>query len=341
MAEVSIRSTAQREVRPYKGVDMIQELFDKVVLVYGQYEIGSDEHQSISASAYVNESVALRLLQDPESDDDKEPEPFATAFERLLPETGLTTNEVKFLVIASTSYLKIVDVVWQGGIDDVREAGQSIRLPREPRPDPFRTPFGGCTVTFVAVLDQHRDKVVLEPSRKGTWLGRSRFTVETDLGEIGFTPIPLTDQERDRLGLPPGALRYVVVGDPLDPEISQEDVEVYVDAELLGACIANPGTAGSRAFQHQILLTVISAILTKASRELQARGANVAISEVEDSILDRIITRASGGKGKPDDQTKQRLLELIRDDPGKFLTYVESWIRNLSRDLNQSIHGAL
>jgi hypothetical protein len=334
-----LRTTTQREIRPYRGVEEIQRLFDNVVLVYGQDEIDSDGYSSISPSTYLNDSVSLRLVQNPESDDANEPIPFATTFEKLLPGTGLVANEVQFLVIASTSYLKIVEVLWRGGIDDVRESGKSIKLPREPRPGPFQTPFGGCTVTFVAVLNQKRDAPVLEPKRKGTWLARSQFTVETELGEIGFTPIPLTNDDRTRLGLPIGAMRYVVVGDPLDPEVSQEDVAVWVDAELLGACIANPGTPGSRSFQHQLLLTVITTIVTKASRQLQGGGGGTEISEIDGSIIYRIIKRASG-KPKPSAQETQRLLELIRDDPDKFLTYVEDWINNLARDLRLSISGA-
>jgi hypothetical protein len=272
-------------------------------------------------------------------DDDEAAIDWVDRLAHAIPATGISVEEATILIVSSSSFLKISEILWSGGLDDLRQVGPRINLTSGLRPTAFRTPFHGCEVLALILLSATREQVRFQPHRKGTWLARIRFNIETDIGELGFTPIPLTPELREskELNLPAGTMRYVVAVDPLDPNLIEEDVRVYVDIDLLAACTTYPGAPAARGLQHQIFLDVVAEILSEASRGLRDDDT-VTLSDIDGSLIDRIIDRAGTVDGeKPDDELKQRYLDLVRDEPGKFLAYVEDWIPDLKGDILTSI----
>jgi hypothetical protein len=338
MTDQYARSSARREIRPYKGLEEIQNLFDHLVLSWGETEIESGGYANISEAEYLNAGVTLQLMVSAE--DDSEPLPFVKQFEELLPDTGMSLADIQFQVVARSPYLKLIEVLWRGEIADLRDEDQQVRLTiaGKARPGPFQAWSSGCSITFSASLKKARNRRALEPSRKGTWLGRSEFSIDTDTGEIGFTPMHLTAEIRAQKDLGKNAIRYVEIQSAIDPEVDDSNIEVYVDEELLNLCVSNPSSSGSRSFQHQILLWALEAIVWKASRQLNDDGLPD-LDEINGSFIEKVIAWAAGGS-QATSATKERFLLDVKDNPQRFMSHVESSISNLQSEIGQTMKGA-
>jgi len=340
MTDLLARSTARREIRPYKGLKEIQYLFDRLVISWGETEINSGGYANMSEGEYLKAGVTLQLMVTLE--EDAEPVYFPDLFDELLIETGLSAADIQFQAVARSPYLKLVEVLWKGGITELRNQDRKVQLASSggnDRPKPFLAWSSGCVITFSATLKKKRKKRPLEPSRKGTWLGRSQFVVDTDTGEIGFTPIKLDAAERARLGLGSKAIRYVDVSQSvIDSDVDDSDLQVYIDEDLLDHVVNNSSTPGARSFQHQILLWALEAIVSKASRELKGQQLP-SLDVIQGSFVEKVITWTAGGS-EADSETKGKFLEVIRDSPEIFMTYVETAIGNLQSELIQTMTEA-
>jgi len=331
-----VKALAEREIRPYKGLKPIQNLFNTVVLQWGDSEAHSGRSISISEKSYLGDPVVLRLAQ--ARDDQEELLDFGERFEKILAATGLSNSEVEFLVTASTHYLKLTEILWRGGLSEILELTEPINLTRDQRPGALQTWSHGCEITFTAVLTHNRPRLPLEPSRKGTWLGRSRFRVSTDTGESGFLPIPLDAEQRERLGLGPGTLKFVEIEDPFDTDARLSDVKVYVDSELLTLANANPNNPDAHVLQYQIALWTFSAIINSANRQLII-NPEVGEEDLEGSPVGRVIRHMSGSSGKVDSQRMNTYLERIRRDPERVISEIEDGFGDLRKTIAKTLNG--
>jgi len=330
------RSSEQRTIRPYNGVDEVQEALDKLCLRWGPDELVGGGYTTVTESAFLNDPVLLIL-----GTDDEDAAVWIDDLTRTIPATGLSPEDVDLLVVATSSYLKISETLAVVPLTRLTGVGAKLNLTTGKRPKSFLTPFHGCRISVFLLLNGPKTKIRFQPHRKGTWLAKLVFEVTTEIGEIGFNPIPLTPELRrtPEINLPTGTMRYVIPSDPLDPTIGDEDVNVYVDVDLLTASTTNPNSPAARALQHQIFLDAITAITGEASRSLNRE--DVALAELEGSLIDRIIERAGTVDGdKPSDSEKQAYLDLIRDEPNRFVALVENWIDGLKPDLMGSIAGS-
>ena len=133
-----------------------------------------------------------------------------------------------------TKRLKRVELVVRTPLSEIGGLDPTYRLASAgQRPDPLRTPYGGCSIEVYRRARSRTERSAHRPWRKGTWLGHVNFDVRTDLGVTDFTPIPLTDELRERLGLMPGTVRYVQIEDPLQAESVDGALRLYVDESLL------------------------------------------------------------------------------------------------------------
>ena len=321
-------SKESRIIRPYNGLSPFEDLFSGTQLFVGRFGSADSGSLNVPASDYKNGGIFLRLNK--EGDDN-----FSDEFLKHLVKTGLAKKDIEFLIFATTPFLKITKILWRGNIDELSSIGQDIQLTKAGRADPFRSPKAGCEVTFAAVLQKTLPKKPLTPHRSGTWLAKAHFSITTDDGEIGFTPRPLTAEDRGKLGLHPGVLRYVEVSDVLSSETTEQDVILWADEELLNSALAQQNSHGARAFLHQLSLTAISAIVTSAQQELNSRnGQRIEWDEIQGSLLARIIT---GGDPKMSQTSKQNYLEMVDQDPNKFIALIEDRISALKPQILSSI----
>lgn len=338
MAEAPTRNLASefRALRPYKGVDRVQAVLDNATLRIGNdTRVLADGSLVLDANTYLTATLELDLLRQPE-DFDEPAEDQGCYFDRLheeLQSVGIEPAEfdqLRFMAVATTSYLKLLHVFWVGGYSDLLTTQGRLALApagREGRPRPLLAPSGGCTIEFIAYLGEDRghDRSTrpLEVHSKGTWLARIRFDLETDITEIGFTPTPLTDELREGLSLQVDTIRYIVVEDPLDPDGSSSDLTVYVDADVLNAISANPGGTGARTFQLQLAIDVIAAIVNESSIHL-ATEPDTTLSSIEGSLCHRLVRQTSrNSAGRIDEEREEAMFTQVKDEPLRVIAGFE------------------
>lgn len=310
----------------------MQAALDGVVLSVGGERVDPGGRVNTTAQSFLTAEVALLF-----GSDGDEAEARLKDIRIGVEEAGVDVDDVELLVVGSTGRLKLAEVLWQVALEDAGD-DRVVRLAHgTKRPDCLRSPFGGCRLDLYVCLRRHLPKKPLRPSRKGTWLGRCQFTISTDLGEIGFTPIPLDEETRDKLGLSSATLRYAEIEDPLDPDTTDDSVRLYVDAELLALLAMSPTTSGSKSFQRQLYLDAMTALVIEASRLLNEVPALPGIDQIEGSLLDRLLNRAVGDDGDGHQSEKEALMHMIRDKPMQFIAQIETWVPGLKKGLSASI----
>jgi hypothetical protein len=260
---------------------------------------------------------------------------------RALEEQELSANWIDLAVLLSTPKLKIVEALRYPLIDLDALDLQLDLVTSDHRPVPLRTPVSGCNVEVCIVLSKSLEPVSLKPWRQGTWLARIKFALRTDLAEPGFVPIPLTAQDRVRLGLSDDTVRFVKVEEsPLERGVGDDAVSVYVDQELLAQLTALPLSPASKSFQRQLFLDAVAAIVTSALR--QSDFTTMVIGDLEGSIVGKLIAKMAGqrsGERDVDLQNRQDLyLTMLKEEPERFLAGVEARISPKS-DLTRMLAG--
>lgn len=279
-------TSEKRVVRPYKGVDVFQEVLASAHVRIGGRSVGPGERLTMSSSSFLHDPVIVALGED-EDDVEKKRRVVVEAAETM----GIDPGHLELLVIASTPYLKLLDVVHQERLDRVDAIPRDLKLIRDDV-QALRTPSGGCDLEVAFVLSEDQPPEPLRPRRRGTWLGRVRFKLRTDLGERGFTPRRLTPEKRAALRLPDGTVRYIEVdADALLLADIDDAVELYVDETVLAFLDQARDSVGARLFQRQLFIDVVSAIVRAAQRIDGFEGLELA--EIENSALLRIVEMAA------------------------------------------------
>jgi hypothetical protein len=320
-------SSETRIVRPYVGIDRLTAALDDARLFVGQNEYQSGSSVIVPLESFLMRPVSLVL-----SPSDDEFEALATDLARGVQELDLAPDDVDVVVVASTPYLKLTEVVSQVRLSKLEEAGRVLLLTDQGRPRPLQTPHGGYSIDVYLALADQREPIALRPWRKGTWLARTRFSVTTDLGSVGFVPRPLTSEVKEELGLPAGAVRYVVLEDetPLLSEVSDDAVQLFVDSDLLAQMSAAPRSPASQAIQLQLFVDAIRAILDAADDDESFQDL-MSVADVEGSLLQRIMAMVAGrGVSESDSDFRDRqdeFLKMARTSRARFMAHVEETCR--------------
>lgn len=316
-------SSEKRLVRPYEGVNAFQQILSAAHVMVGGRRAEAEQRVTIPSNSFLHDPVVI-VLADDDEDLEKKRRTALDAAQSI----GLEGSDVEFLVLASTPYLRLLDIAHRARLDQPGALARTITLQgSDDGVRALRTPAGGCDIELVFCLASEQPRRPLRPHRLGTWLGRTRFRLRTDLGELGFTPRPLTRAKRTELGLPEETIRYVEV----EPSaLLQEDVgsavELYVDDELLSHLSLSPGTTGARSVQRQLFLDVVAAIVRAAQRldDLD----DIQLADIEDTVLHRIVDLAAlHSPGETTSEAKERrekALALLKNDPEMFVARIES-----------------
>jgi hypothetical protein len=305
-------------------------------LLVGNDLLEPDSSKVLLPHEFMNCRVSLQLAPTP-SDFKVLKSKLARGLERL----ELSANWVELAVLLSNPRLKLVET-HRYPLDDLGTVSRRLDLvTSENRPAPLRTPTGGCSIDVYLVLSKTIEPVPLRPWRLGTWLARCRFHLRADTGDLEFAPIPLTVEDRARLGLPRDVVRFVKLEDsPVVAGIGDDVVRMYVDQDLLAQLTATPNSPAARSFQRQLFLDAIRAVVTVALREQDFDL--MTMGDLEGSIVGRLVTRLAGRRpGEPlaDLEGRRDLyLTMLRDDPERFLAEVEARV-NPKSDLALSFAG--
>lgn len=313
-----------RVLRPFDQVDALDDFFSAITLLVGDEAVGPDARIILDEERYRHVPVAIKLPFEGPSLTDA-----LISIDEGLGGIGLDADRVSLVVNLYSAFLKISDYPYQRSLSQLAPPGGLIWLTGDgPRWPALRTAHSGCRVEVAAILTSQQQPVIGRPWRRGTWLARSRFQLSCDVDFSGFTARPMDNAQKEDLRLPHGTTRYVALPPTVDPvfdDASPDVIELWVDSELLATMSARPKAPVSAALQTQLFCDVF-AVVTAASRTKPGFG-DLTWAEMSNSLLGQLIAGLVG-RVKSDDETErdtrcERLLNLLKDDHGRFMAYVE------------------
>lgn len=314
-------STEQRDVRPFVGPPALEALLRRSVLRFGVHEMSAGDGVVVEEHEFLHSPARFELAKS--SDDLKAA--IAAAHDALAA-IEVSAEQVGFAIILQSSYLKILDVWLDVPLAGLLGMQPHFDLTSPTRPDPFRTPQSGCSVEALFYFRGDRPRRPMQPWRYGTWLARGTFEISTDLAFTGFTPQPLTAAEKVAKKLAPKTARFVTLNgsSPFEEGLTEDSVEVWCDADLLAKMSASPKAAASVALQRQLFVDAVAAIVHAARSESQTLESS-GWADVQRSLLGRVVAAIvpSGGGEAARQAACIGYLEMIKNDPARFLSYVE------------------
>lgn len=325
-------SSERRTVRPYRGVRRVQAALEEVKLRLGDRTLEDGSRISVPVTTYIADRLEIVFTPDDDA---------FSLWRKELTEavegTGVAPEDAAVILLTSSTRLKTAEVAWQKTLPQLEAcARHEVVATANDRPETLNAPFGGCHAQLLVVLNRDLEPRPLRPHRRATWLARTNYKIVTDLGEIGFTPLPLTDEERERLELGPNALRFVEVDSAIDPERAEDSLSVYVDEEVLAQLAANVTTPGAKSFQMQLFLDAMSTIIYTASAELKEDNAH-SFSDAEESLLGRLLSKMSEREGDVDRDLAEKYWGDVREHPARVAAHVESWLPDFRKKLTTAI----
>lgn len=323
-------SSETRTLRPFSGLAPFEDALSRPLLHFGEdiCTPGSSIAVAIDRHTFQLRRVVIEWAPEEAFDD------FQKDLLQGADNLGIPRSDLVLLVFAKTGYLKQVDLLKTVPLSDLESLERYIDL-SSPRPKSLMAPQSGFVVEALVVLGRTLEPAPLKPWRKGTWLARSTFGVDTSLGKNLYRPLPLTEQVRDELGLPAKTVRYVYLGDhdPLGPFAGQPEQPIlYIDEDVLAEIQTSVSSPVSKAMQYDMALDFLTAVLYESSRNPDLR--EMAVADLEGSLLGEIIRRIAG----PSESEQAKLLGLIRSDPHKAVAHAEAAI-DMAKPLIESLKG--
>lgn len=311
-----------REVRPFRVAQELSDVLDDAVLRFGteMCQSGSSILFEDDPSLFGKQPAVLSWKA--EGDHHTR---FQIELGAAVARAGIDRSALSLLITARNRYLKITHVVFDHPLSDLDSLPSSVALDTPPRPAALTTGVHGAVVEVYLLLNRTIGPEPLKPWRKGTWLARASFRLETRSPANLFRPIPLTAEDRRRFGLPRHTMRYMKMGDhdPLVPyEEQPERPEFFVDSTLLSLLDAHSSSPGAVACQYQMVHDfAASVIYHSAARADQL--INKTWKDLEGSLLGRVLKFL----GKAIDSDPEHLLPMISSEPSKAVAIAESAIR--------------
>ena len=311
-------SSEQRDIRPVGSVSAFDDLLNGSSLLVGDQRYDHDERVILEEISFLNSPVAIDL-----GGHDKVVEALAAA-KAELDSLDLELDHLEFAVILSSSYLRILEFRHKMPLAQLASTANPLILSSGKRPDALRAPRSGCTIELTIHLAQQRPRQPLKPWRVGSWISRASWALTTDLAFTGFTPKPLTAEKKKEMSLPQRATRYITLtSSPLDPDVNEDSVELWFDADLLAKISANPRTKLAVALQRQLFVDAVAAVVNH-SRHLDG-FASLAWADVKDTLLGRVVSVVGPNHSNEAarDLACTGFLEDLKSDPARFMTLVE------------------
>lgn len=306
-------------------------LFEEMRLIVGEHLVMPDGGLILDEDVYLRNGVNLQLASDKQNLKKLINTLIGANGENPFDLIGLTVNDLEFVVVGRSSFLRIVDIIDRRPLAQLANGPVLLDIGGSPRRDFLRSPNSGCEITAMVCLAETRPKMPLRPWRAGTWLSKTSFTLSTTNSFIGFTPKPMDSDRKRELKLPTSTVRYITMGNvsPLDSASNENSLEMFVDVELLALMSAMPRSVTSRALQQQLFVDSIAAV-TRAARDNVAEDipnlTECSWADIENTLMGTIITALAP---KSSDATTQArscadLLDVLRDDPARFVARAEA-----------------
>ena len=261
-----------------------------------------------------------------EEDDDR----FAAFRERVLQglaDHGIEPDAAALVVTAHTGYLKIVSILVYHLVSDLDRLERESIFDGPERLKALRASTHGATVTAHLALIKNIEPVPLRPWRKGTWLAKATFRIQTDTAHQLFQPTSMDDETRNEFQLPKDCVCYVHMDphDALRPYLHTSAPVFYVDADVLTRLDRAAGSAVGRAMQAQLARDFVAGVIMDVAAQRAEEVASLSWDDIEGSLFGRIVAMVSG-KGSSV-AACQQMIQLVRNDPSRLLSQVEGALK--------------
>ncbi len=304
-----------RVVPPFDLPTGLLEALETSVLHFGDVDCASGGRVVVEdRDSFYRPNVSISWARDHRG--------FLRCLDQGLKEISLQPTDTTLLVQVQTRYLGLTQEALHRSLRDLQALEPTTDLANC---EALRAGNRGVRIRAYLLLNRNVEPQPFRPWRKGTWLARAEFNVDTDwLGAL-FRPTPLDAQQRKELGLPNSVLRYMYLGDhdPLaSPDADTEQPIFYVDEDLLARLDAWSGSPMARATQLQLVQDFVTAIVHHGSRALRQREEIPAWEDAKESLLGRMLLVAAGKRVDP-----AALLEEVREEPTLVLARFEHEIK--------------
>ena len=315
-------ASEHRASRPYKGLRKCQQAFQEVVLRVGEREVAQGGALRVSSTEFLNEGFQISFGEDDEA--------FATLVSELKTAANtheISTDDLEIVVIASSTYWKVAEKSFSASLDEFAAPdNRTVTLAgRHERARSFKLSSKTLRIEAGCLLTKTIEKRPLRPFRKGTWLTKVHFSVNTGQDFDGFEPKPLDAPARSRLGIDDyqATQRFMdVEADPTDPVTTDEDFGLYVDELTLKALEENPRTLGTSLVQRILGMDMARAIIYRASEAIE--DDKKSLGDIKNSVFDKVLDAfCQDDKGVVDENVKERLFASVKTTPEIFVACVE------------------
>jgi hypothetical protein len=322
-----LRRRSQKSIlRPIDHIGEFRDLLSNVVLTIGEESATTD-----SGAIYLSQTdlrsapIALKV----ELTGKSSPDPLSLAqFEAMLAKLDLGLDDVRFVVVGQTSFLKLerelvrlefpihrVGEPFGGPIQiEIAKAGQFDRA------EVLQAVSHGFDIHVMVVLAESREPQLRMAWRKGTILDRQSFKVRS-FAAGDFVPEPLTDEIRTNQDLPSDTYQYIEVHiAPWSVDRIDECVRTYLDADLLTFLDGN--SARQKAAQDDLARDVIREIFAWVrSSEDRPKEWDPEYGRSVLGALLRLVT--PGTKSKPK-LTEAEMYAMLINHPAKLAAFLDS-----------------
>lgn len=237
---------------------------------------------------------------------------------------GIPSGAVGIACIAFGSVIATSEVLFDEEFDSVRTP---FTVDLAGKPLIFESP-NGFDVRVVLYLRKGLRQKGFRPHRVGTWLAVATFSLTPFTSLSRFCPLPMDEELRAHLLLPVGCVSYVQVGEGLiDADSIEDEVEVYLDLDILRLLQENPDEPLARYIQIDLASATLVAIIQSAGNHLAAGHEYASFDDLRSArrpvaaLIDEIARSASVGP--------ERLLAATQDDPGLVRSCVETHVNSL------------
>lgn len=191
----------------------------------------------------------------------------------------------------------------------------------------FKSPNGFDLRAFLYLSKPLKPKG-FRPTTTGTWLAHAEFKIGPYSTLSRFCPTPLDDQLRGHYGLPRECMTYVRIGDGvIDTDSLEEEVDVFVDLNVLRLLQENPSDPLSAYMQLELVILTLVAVITKVSSLTQDGSGPYAFSSVEE--LDTPAMNLVKSVAAVTHLSTSALLSIATADPGLLRAAAEGYVKTL------------
>jgi len=322
-----------REVRPYTGLDGIEDVFEAITLKVG--ETVTDSSIPLDIGEFFTSEVRLIFASGK-----KEFLNFKETIDKAIKDFNKRTqgdinNEnLEFMILLKSVGKNKAIPLTRCSLKDfeknfsrehviIERDMDRASLPGRVMCDPNST----FHISVILHLDKKIKRHPLTPFRKGTWLAEKTFTLRGLRESLNvFRPLPLTKEIRERLELPSDVVYFSELQDPLNPEEHGDSMIFYVDEDLFETMKSNPSTEGSVIYQTELAISNIKTLFEKAADVLRDESEIYgSVADIKGSIMDTLLDHLAqdGEKNRVDKKIKEEYFTQLKTSPEKVIALIE------------------